>query len=81
MANRNEEQIDAEDSWKVIDSYFKMNGLVTQQIQSFEGFLKNSVQEVINEFKHTSIKKDLQYIFSGDEEAVYDIFFGNVEIH
>jgi hypothetical protein len=37
------EPINADDSWKVIDSYFKMNGLVYQQIQSFQGFLRNSV--------------------------------------
>ena len=72
--------IDSDDSWKVIDSYFKMNGLVTQQIQSFEGFLKNSVQEVINEFKSTKIVKERQYVGLLDEEATYEVIFGNVAI-
>jgi DNA-directed RNA polymerase beta subunit len=31
--------IDQDDSWKVIDSYFKQNGLVAQQINSYERFL------------------------------------------
>ena len=35
-----DQAIDQDDCWKVIDSYFKRNGLVTQQLDSFERFLK-----------------------------------------
>ncbi|MFO0117574.1 MAG: hypothetical protein ACK521_08165 [bacterium] len=35
----NMDPIDQDDCWKVIDSYFKQNGLVAQQIFSFERFL------------------------------------------
>ena len=37
------QEIDQDDCWKVIDSYFKKNGLVTQQLSSFERFLKYEV--------------------------------------
>jgi DNA-directed RNA polymerase beta subunit len=53
-----EQQIDTKDSWDIIDSYFKRNGLVKQQIQSFETFLRNDVQKVINEFKENIVKKE-----------------------
>lgn len=51
----NMDPIDQDDSWKVIDSYFKQNGLVAQQIFSFERFLQFSVQEIIKEFRVTTI--------------------------
>jgi DNA-directed RNA polymerase II subunit RPB2 len=50
--------IDQNDSWKVIDSYFKQNGLVAQQIFSFERFLQYSVQEVVKEFRVNNIMRD-----------------------
>ena len=37
--NLNMDAIDQDDCWKVIDSYFKQNGLVAQQIFSFERFI------------------------------------------
>ena len=49
--NLNMDTIDQDDCWKVIDSYFKQNGLVAQQIFSFERFLQYSVQEIIKEFR------------------------------
>jgi len=73
--------INADDSWKVIDSYFKMNGLVYQQIQSFQGFLRNSVQEVVNEFAVNTIEKQRQYYGDNDEAATYEVRFGNVTIN
>lgn len=41
--------IDIEDSWKVIKSYFKQHGLVSQQISSFDRFLEKSIQEIVRE--------------------------------
>ena len=35
--------IDIEDSWQVIKSYFKLHGLVSQQISSFNRFLERSL--------------------------------------
>jgi DNA-directed RNA polymerase II subunit RPB2 len=42
-------EIEDEDSWAVINSYFKQHGLVSQQIASFNRFLENSVQDVVRE--------------------------------
>ena len=73
--------IDQDDCWKVIDSYFKQNGLVAQQIFSFERFLQYSVQEIIKEFKETEIKQERQYYGLNDEEATYKIIFGSATVN
>jgi DNA-directed RNA polymerase II subunit RPB2 len=75
------EVIDQDDCWKVIDSYFKQNGLVAQQIFSFERFLQYSVQEIIKEFRETDIKRTLQYYGPNDEEATYKIIFGSATVN
>jgi len=56
------DSIDQEDSWKVIDSYFKQNGLVAQQIFSYERFLQYNVQETIKEYRVTEIERQRTYL-------------------
>ncbi len=53
-----EGEIEDEDSWAVIDQYFKQHGLVSQQISSFDRFLKTSVQEIVKEHHVNMIKVD-----------------------
>ena len=77
----NMDPIDQDDSWKVIDSYFKQNGLVAQQIFSFERFLQYSVQEIIKEFRVITIQKERHYYGSNDEEATYQVIFGNATVN
>ena len=37
------------DSWTVISKYFACNGLVRQQIASFDEFVRNSIQEIVED--------------------------------
>jgi DNA-directed RNA polymerase II subunit RPB2 len=73
--------INQEDSWKVIDSYFKQNGLVAQQIFSYERFLQYSVQEIIKEFRITEIERQKNHFGTHDEEATYQVIFGNATVN
>lgn len=41
--------ITQEDSWFVISSYFRQKGLVRQQLDSFDEFIMNTMQEVVHE--------------------------------
>ena len=41
--------IEADDAWTVIKSYFQQHGLVSQQVESFNRFLKFNVQDIISE--------------------------------
>ena len=44
-----ENMIDSDDAWAVIKAYFQQHGLVSQQIGSFNRFLKFNVQEIVSE--------------------------------
>jgi DNA-directed RNA polymerase II subunit RPB2 len=41
--------IEADDAWTVIKAYFQQHGLVSQQVESFNRFLKFNVQDIISE--------------------------------
>lgn len=43
------EEITQEDTWAVISSYFEEKGLVRQQLDSFDAFIQNTMQEVVDE--------------------------------
>ena len=42
--------IDQDDSWAVIDSYFEENGLVRQQLASFNNFIYSTMQKVVDSY-------------------------------
>jgi len=44
-----EEEINQEDTWTVISSYFEEKGLVRQQLDSFDEFIQNTMQEIVDE--------------------------------
>ncbi|KAF9557449.1 hypothetical protein CPC08DRAFT_640243, partial [Agrocybe pediades] len=43
------EEITQEDCWTVISSFFEQKGLVRQQLDSFDEFVQNTMQELIEE--------------------------------
>ena len=49
-----EEEITREDAWAVISSYFEEKGLVRQQLDSFDEFIQNTMQEIV--FKSPEIE-------------------------
>lgn len=58
---KNLEQITEQDSWRVIESFFEENGLVSQQITSFNDFLQNTLQDIVNEVGNIKIFPNKQY--------------------
>lgn len=38
-----------EDRWTLIESYFKENGLVRQHLDSFDDFVRNKLQQIVDE--------------------------------
>lgn len=44
-----DEQITQEDCWTVISSFFEEKGLVRQQLDSFNEFIENTMQEIVDE--------------------------------
>ncbi len=43
------DEITQEDCWTVISSYFEEKGLLRQQLDSFDEFIQNTVQELVDE--------------------------------
>ncbi len=54
-------QISQEDTWEVINQFFKENGLVSQQLTSFNSFLQNSLQEIVTDSGVIRIIPSRQY--------------------
>jgi len=48
-----------EDVWEVIGSYFDQKGLVSQQLDSFNRFIKNTMQEIIDDTPEIILKKEV----------------------
>lgn len=51
--------ITAEDCWTVIGSFFEAKGLVSQQLDSYDEFARNSMQEIVNEQDFISVDQNL----------------------
>ena len=57
-----EQLISMEDAWVVIDNYFSEKGLVGQQIDSFDEFLQNTIQEVVDDWGEIIVTPEDQFI-------------------
>lgn len=64
------DEITQEDAWVVIDKYFKEKGLVGQQIDSFDEFVINTIQELIEDAGEITVTPENQYIPGQDSELV-----------
>lgn len=69
-----EEEIMQEDVWVVISVYFEEKGLVWQQLDLFDEFIQNIMQEIVDEFLDIEICFELQYNF-GCQVEIGDVCF------
>ncbi|SAL98402.1 hypothetical protein [Absidia glauca] len=70
-----EEPITQEDCWSVISSFFDEKGLVRQQLDSFDEFVQNTMQELVDENSNLV----LQHVGGdGDVTKRYIIEFGQI---
>lgn len=75
------EEITQEDAWVVIDRYFEEKGLVRQQIDSFDEFITNTIQELIDDAGEIFVKPEKQYLSMQDtEQHGHRIKFGQVYV-
>jgi DNA-directed RNA polymerase II subunit RPB2 len=63
-------EITQEDAWAVIDKYFDEKGLVAQQIDSFDEFIKYTIQELVNDSGEIVLTPEDQYISGQQIEQV-----------
>ncbi|KAI0830477.1 DNA-dependent RNA polymerase II second largest subunit [Trametes gibbosa] len=73
------EEITQEDCWMVISSFFERRGLVRQQLDSFDEFVQNTMQELVDENSDLILDQADQH--TGHESDVtrrYEIKFGQI---
>lgn len=74
-------EITQEDAWAVITAFFEEKGLVRQQLDSFNEFVSNTMQEIIDETPEIVVKPESQHI-PGMEASFEDkeirITFGQI---
>lgn len=56
-----EDEITQEDAWAVISAYFEEKGLVRQQLDSFDEFIQNTMQEIVDEAADIEIRPESQH--------------------
>ncbi len=59
------EDLTHEDYWQVIASFFEDKGLVRQQLDSFDEFIQNTMQELVDENSQLVLQTTAQH--SGQE--------------
>jgi DNA-directed RNA polymerase II subunit RPB2 len=61
LAAEDDTEITQEDSWAVISAFFEEKGLVRQQLDSFNEFVSNTMQEIIDEASEIVVRPENQY--------------------
>lgn len=72
-------QLTNEDYWTVIATYFDDKGLVAQQLSSFDEFIQNTMQEIVDEEQLLTIDNHQQHTGkTTDVTRRYEISFGQI---
>lgn len=73
------EEITQEDCWTVITSFFEQKGLVRQQLDSFDEFVQNTMQELVDENADLILDQADQHTgHESDMTRRYEIKFGQI---
>ena len=73
------EDVNQEDCWQVISSFFKAKGLVRQQLDSFDEFVQNTMQELVDENADLILDQADQHTgHDMDVTRRYEIKFGQI---
>jgi DNA-directed RNA polymerase II subunit RPB2 len=71
------ESITTEDCWTVISAFFEAKGLVRQQLDSFDEFIQNTMQEIVDENSRVVVEAPNASAV-GERNRRYEIEFGQV---
>lgn len=73
-----DETLTQEDAWVVISSFFDDKGLVTQQLESFNEFVENSMQELVDEEGNLTLDQYNQHTGLDRDETVSLVLIGRL---
>lgn len=71
MDEHGENQIDINDQWQIINSFFEQNGVVNQQIQSFNQFVEHTIADCVREHQANFVKIERQFV-PGQTSTFFD---------
>jgi DNA-directed RNA polymerase II subunit RPB2 len=75
-------EITSEDCWSVISSFFDTKGLVSQQLDSYDEFTRNTIQDIVKENGTVILEQNTPYNPDEDSDPIikrrYEIKFGRV---
>ncbi|CAL5334406.1 unnamed protein product [Camellia sinensis] len=60
-ASRDRRPLRPNPAWAVISAYFEEKGLVRQQLDSFDEFIQNTMQEIVDESADIEIRPESQH--------------------
>ncbi|KZV98958.1 DNA-directed RNA polymerase II, subunit 2 [Exidia glandulosa HHB12029] len=73
------DEVTQEDCWTIISSFFEEKGLVRQQLDSFDEFVQNTMQELVDENHELVLHQSDQHTGQdGDGNKRYEIKFGQI---
>jgi DNA-directed RNA polymerase beta subunit len=61
MNDEDEELTNQEDAWEVIGCYFSEKGLVRQQLDSYNVFVENTIQELVDDTPEIELTSEQQH--------------------
>ncbi|BGP39455.1 DNA-dependent RNA polymerase II [Rhodotorula kratochvilovae] len=74
-----DDTVTQEDCWAVIAAYFADKTLVSQQIDSFDEFVNNTMQELVDESASLILDQNMQHTGkAGDATKRYELNFGQI---
>jgi DNA-directed RNA polymerase II subunit RPB2 len=68
-----QEEITQDDAWAVISAFFEEKGLVRQQLDSFNEFVSNTMQEIVEETPKIIVKPQSQHNPGQEEQFADDV--------
>jgi len=73
--DKNDDFLVQEDFWTIITAFFHEKGLVSQQLDSFDYFIENSLQEIVEENAQLVLQTTAQHTGQGNDLTVNFTFF------
>jgi len=78
---KEETNLSQEDRWVIVNSFFKEHNLVKQQIDSYNIFIEQKLQDIINDASVMEIKPSKLKNYNENDKIVrFKIFFGKITI-
>jgi DNA-directed RNA polymerase II subunit RPB2 len=74
-----DETLSSEDDWTVINAFFQEQGLAAQQLASFNEFVENTMQEIVDERSRLVLDQHAQ--FTGQEGDVTVSHLWHHQVH